>query len=159
MAKEIERKYLVKGSDWKKLAQGKFYCQGYIATLGKQTVRIRIVGEQGYLTLKGKTVGQTRSEFEYPIPLADAREILETLCDRPLIEKIRYKIPQGNLIWEVDEFLGENAGLIIAEVELTEENQKMELPEWIDRQVTDPKYYNSNLAKHPYSQWTDNSHQ
>ncbi len=159
MAKEIERKYLVKGNDWKKLSQGQFYCQGYIATEGKQTVRIRIVGEQGYLTLKGESIGQTRSEFEYPIPLADAREILETLCDRPLIEKIRYKIPQGNLIWEVDEFLGENAGLIIAEVELTEEHQEIELPEWIDRQVTAPRYYNSNLAKHPYSQWTDNSHQ
>ena len=155
MAKEIERKYLVKGNDWKKLSQGQFYCQGYIATEGKQTVRIRIVGEQGYLTLKGESIGQTRSEFEYPIPIADAREILDTLCDRPLIEKIRYKIPQGNLIWEVDEFLGENAGLIIAEVELTDENQEIELPEWIDRQVTAPKYYNANLAKHPYSQWTD----
>ncbi len=153
MAKEIERKYLVKGNDWKKLSQGQFYCQGYIATKGKQTVRIRIIGEQGYLTLKGANIGSTRSEFEYPIPIADAREILDTLCDRPLIEKHRYKIPQGDLIWEVDEFLGENAGLIIAEVELTDENQEIELPEWIDRQVTDPKYYNANLAKHPYSQW------
>ena len=153
MAKEIERKYLVKGNDWQKLAQGVFYCQGYIGTIGKQTVRIRIVGEQGYLTLKGANIGQTRSEFEYPIPLADAQEILATLCDRPLIEKIRYKIPQDNLIWEVDQFLGDNAGLIIAEVELTDENQEIELPEWIDRQVTDAKYYNSNLAKHPYSQW------
>ena len=153
MAQEIERKYLVKGTAWKKLAQGNFYCQGYIATVGKQTVRVRIIGEQGYLTLKGASIGQTRSEFEYPIPLADAREILDTLCDRPLIEKIRYKIPQGDLIWEVDEFLGENAGLIIAEVELTDENQEVELPEWIERQVTDPKYYNANLAKHPYSKW------
>ncbi len=155
MAKEIERKYLVKGDRWKALTEGVLYCQGYISTLGKQTVRIRIIGEQGYLTLKGENIGQTRSEFEYPIPIADAREILETLCDRPLIEKIRYKIPQGDLIWEVDEFLGENAGLIIAEVELADENQEIELPEWIDRQVTDPKYYNSNLAKYPYSQWQD----
>ncbi len=153
MAKEIERKYLVKGNDWKKLSQGQFYCQGYIATKGKQTVRIRIIGEQGYLTLKGANIGSTRSEFEYPIPIEDAREILDTLCDRPLIEKYRYKIPQGDLIWEVDELLGENAGLIIAEVELTDENQEIELPAWIDRQVTDPKYYNANLAKHPYSQW------
>ena len=153
MAKEIERKYLVKNNDWQKLAQGVFYCQGYISTTGKQTVRVRIVGEQGYLTLKGENIGQTRSEFEYSIPLADAQEILETLCDRPLIEKIRYKIPLGDLIWEVDQFLGDNAGLIIAEVELTDENQEIDLPEWIDRQVSDPKYYNANLAKYPYSQW------
>ncbi|ELS03584.1 hypothetical protein Xen7305DRAFT_00033080 [Xenococcus sp. PCC 7305] len=155
MAKEIERKYLVKNSDWKKLAQGTFYCQGYISTLGQQTVRVRIIGEQGYLTLKGKNVGSTRSEFEYPIPIAEAKEILETLCDRPFIEKMRYKIPQGNLVWEVDEFLGDNAGLIIAEVELTDENQEINLPDWIDHQVTAAKYYNSNLAKHPYSQWQD----
>ena len=153
MAKEIERKYLVKGNQWKTLAQGMVYRQGYIPTLGKQTVRVRIVGNQGYLTIKGENVGPTRSEFEYPIPVEDAAEMLHTLCDRPLIEKTRYKIPQGDLVWEVDEFAGENAGLVIAEVELQEENQQIELPEWIERQVTDPKYYNSNLAKHPYSKW------
>ena len=153
MAKEIERKYLVKNNDWQKLAQGVFYCQGYIPTTGKQTVRVRIVGEQGYLTLKGENIGQTRSEFEYPIPLADAQEMLATLCDLPLIEKMRYKIPQGDLVWEVDQFLGDNTGLIIAEVELTDENQEIDLPEWIDCQVSDPKYYNANLAKYPYSQW------
>ncbi len=153
MAKEIERKYLVKGNQWKTLAQGMVYRQGYIPTVGKQTVRVRIVGNQGYLTIKGENVGATRSEFEYPIPVEDAAEMLHTLCDRPLIEKTRYKIPQGDLVWEVDEFAGENAGLVIAEVELQEENQQIELPEWIERQVTDPKYYNSNLAKHPYSKW------
>ncbi len=153
MAKEIERKYLVKGNQWKTLAQGMVYRQGYIPTVGKQTVRVRIVGNQGYLTIKGENVGATRSEFEYPIPVQDAAEMLHTLCDRPLIEKTRYKIPQGDLVWEVDEFAGENAGLVIAEVELQEENQQIELPEWIERQVTDPKYYNSNLAKHPYSKW------
>ena len=153
MAKEIERKYLVKGNQWKTLAQGMVYRQGYIPTVGKQTVRVRIVGNQGYLTIKGENVGATRSEFEYPIPVEDAAEMLNTLCDRPLIEKTRYKIPQGDLVWEVDEFAGENAGLVIAEVELQEENQQIELPEWIEGQVTDPKYYNSNLAKHPYSKW------
>lgn len=153
MAKEIERKYLVKGNQWKTLAPGVVYRQGYIPTVGKQTVRVRIVGNQGYLTIKGENVGPTRSEFEYPIPVEDAAEMLHTLCDRPLIEKTRYKIPQGDLVWEVDEFAGENAGLVIAEVELQEENQQIELPEWIERQVTDPKYYNSNLAKHPYSKW------
>lgn len=153
MGQEIERKYLVKNNDWKNLAQGILYRQGYIPTLGKQTVRVRIAGDRGYLTIKGENIGETRSEFEYPIPLEDAAEMLDTLCDRPLIEKTRYKIPIGELIWEVDEFTGENQGLIIAEVELQAENQEIELPTWIEAQVTDPKYYNSNLAKHPYSEW------
>ncbi len=153
MAKEIERKYLVKGQDWKQLASGTVYRQGYIATTGTQTVRIRVIDQQGYLTIKGANQGIIRSEFEYPIPVNDAEEILETLCDRPLIEKIRYKIPQDNLIWEVDEFLGDNAGLVIAEIELTDPQQKISLPPWIDRQVTDPKYFNSNLVKHPYKDW------
>ena len=153
MGKEIERKYLVKSNEWKNLAQGVVYRQGYIATVGKQTVRVRIAGNQGYLTIKGENIGVTRSEFEYLIPVKDAAEMLDTLCDRPLIEKTRYKIPIGDLIWEVDEFTGENAGLVIAEVELQSENQVIELPPWIDRQVTDPKYYNSSLAKYPYSQW------
>ena len=153
MGKEIERKYLVKSNEWKNLAQGVVYRQGYIATVGKQTVRVRIAGNQGYLTIKGENIGTTRSEFEYPIPVKDAAEMLDTLCDRPLIEKTRYKIPIGDLIWEVDEFTGENKGLVIAEVELQSENQVIELPQWIDRQVSDPKYYNSSLAKYPYSQW------
>ncbi|MDJ0743285.1 MAG: CYTH domain-containing protein [Xenococcaceae cyanobacterium MO_167.B27] len=153
MGKEIERKYLVKGNQWKNLAQGVVYRQGYIPTVGNTTVRVRIVGNQGYLTIKGENIGETRSEFEYPIPVEDAEEMLNSLCDRPLIEKTRYKIPVGDLVWEVDEFAGENAGLIIAEVELQEENQQIELPEWIARQVTDPKYYNANLVKNPYSKW------
>lgn len=153
MAKEIEYKYLVKGNKWKSLAQGTIYRQGYIPTAGKQTVRVRIIGDQGYLTIKGESIGAVRSEFEYSIPLKDAEEILNGLCDRPIIEKIRYKIPYGDLVWEVDEFLGENAGLIIAEVELADEHQEIILPDWIDRQVSDPKYFNSNLAKYPYSQW------
>ena len=153
MGIEIERKYLVKGNQWKSLAEGIVYKQGYIVTVGKQTVRVRIVGDRGYLTIKGANVGTVRSEFEYAIPLQDAEEMLNTLCDRPLIEKIRYKIPYGDLVWEVDEFLGDNAGLIIAEVELTSADQKVDLPEWIDKQVTDAKYFNSNLAKYPYSKW------
>ena len=153
MAQEIERKYLVKGDKWRSLAQGVGYCQGYIATTGKQTVRVRIIGGRGYLTIKGENKGRTRAEFEYAIPVEDAREMLDTLCDRPLIEKTRYKIPVGNLVWEVDEFAGDNQGLIIAEVELESEAQEISLPDWIEREVSDPKYYNSNLAKHPYSKW------
>jgi adenylate cyclase len=153
MPKEIERKYLVRGNQWQNLAEGLIYRQGYIATVGKQTVRVRIIGEQGYLTIKGENIGAVRSEFEYPIPIEDAEEMLDSLCDRPLIEKVRYKIAYEGLVWEVDEFLGENAGLIIAEVELTNEHQEITLPDWIDRQVSDPKYFNVNLVKHPYSKW------
>ena len=153
MGKEIERKFLVKGNKWRSLGKGVLYRQGYIPTSGKETVRVRIIGETGYLTIKGKTVGHSRLEFEYSIPLQDAQEMLDHLCSHPLIEKKRYKIPQGDLVWEVDEFLGENEGLIIAEVELETENQTITLPDWIEREVNEPKYYNANLAKHPYSQW------
>ena len=154
MATEIERKFLVKGDQWRSLATGTGYRQGYISTKETgTTVRVRIAGDRGYLTIKGTTVGASRAEFEYPIPVEDAREMLDTLCDRPLIEKTRYRIQQGELTWEIDEFAGENRGLILAEVELDDENQTVELPEWIDREVSDPKYFNVNLAKHPYRQW------
>lgn len=153
MGIEIERKYLVKGNQWKTLATGIVYKQGYIATVGRQTVRVRIAGDKGYLTIKGANVNTVRSEFEYAIPLEDAEEMLNTLCDRPLIEKIRYKIPYKGLVWEVDEFLGDNAGLVIAEVELTSVDRQVDLPDWIDKQVKDAKYFNSNLAKHPYKLW------
>jgi CYTH domain-containing protein len=154
MATEIERKFLVKGDGWRGLAEGQYYCQGYIPTKDGRTVRVRIVGERGYLTIKGPAVGNTRSEFEYPIPVEDAREILETLCERPYIEKTRSKIVVGELTWEVDEFAGENQGLILAEVELNGENQEVELPDWIDKEVSgDARYFNSNLAKNPWSSW------
>ncbi|NWF60184.1 MAG: CYTH domain-containing protein [Fischerella sp.] len=153
MAKEIERKFLLKGDDWRKLAEGSVYRQGYIPTQGA-TVRVRIVGNQGYLTIKGPSVKYSRSEFEYPIPIEDAKEMLETLCDRPLIEKIRYKVEWGGLIWEIDEFEGVNKGLILAEVELSDEKQEIELPSWIGEEVSsNPRYYNRNLVKYPFSQW------
>ncbi|AUT01949.1 adenylate cyclase [Nostoc sp. CENA543] len=153
MAKEIERKFLVKGDAWRQLAEGSLYRQGYIASQGT-TVRVRIVKNQGYLTIKGPTVNYSRSEFEYPIPLADAQEMLDTLCVRPLIEKTRYKINVNDLVWEVDEFAGVNKGLILAEVELTDESQQIELPDWIGEEVSgNPKYYNSYLVKHPFSEW------
>ena len=118
------------------------------------TIRVRIIGEEAYLTIKSKTEGISRNEFEYPIPLEDAQIILDTLCDRPLIEKIRYKIDYDNLIWEVDEFKGENQGLILAEVELENENQTINIPDWVGEEVShDPRYYNVNLVKHPYQTW------
>ncbi len=150
MATEIERKFLVQGDEWRGLGVGVIYRQGYVANINGRTVRVRVVGEQGYLTIKGPTIGKSRAEFEYKIPVEDAEELLETLCDRPLIEKTRYKINIGNLIWEVDEFGGENQGLILAEVELETENQSIDIPHWIGKEVTsDPRYYNVNLVKNP----------
>ena len=162
MGTEVERKYLVKLAEWRsQKAQlqsrssnfGQKYCQGYIPTHNGTTVRIRLIGDQGYLTIKSKTVGYTRAEFEYPIPASDAQSMLQNLCLKPLIEKIRYKIPIGNLTWEVDEFLGDNAGLIIAEVELENEQQQINLPSWIKREVNDKRYFNSYLVQHPYNKW------
>jgi adenylate cyclase len=154
MATEIERKFLVTGEGWRSLGTGQLYCQGYIPTQGNQTVRVRIVGTQGYLTLKGPAVGITRPEFEYPIPLEDAQTLLTTLCEPPLIDKIRYRIPWGDRVWEVDEFKGDNAGLILAEVELEYEGQPLDVPEWIGAEVTgDPRYYNARLVKSPFKLW------
>jgi adenylate cyclase len=154
MPQEIERKFLVIGDAWRPLGHAQRYCQGYIPTVGKQTVRARIAGDKGYLTLKGPAVGFTRPEFEYEIPLAEAQAILDTLCEPPLIEKIRYRIPMKDLVWEVDEFLGDNAGLILAEIELLSEDQPFWRPEWIGPEVTgDVRYYNSTLAKHPFKTW------
>ncbi|GAX37694.1 CYTH domain-containing protein [Nodularia sp. NIES-3585] len=154
MPQEIERKYLLKEDSWRKNAQGSVYSQGYIATKDKVTVRVRIVGKQGYLTIKGPSVECSRLEFEYPIPLEDAQEMLNTLCQKPFIEKIRYKLEWGGLIWEIDEFEGLNKGLILAEVELSDVNQQIELPPWIGEEVShDPRYFNSYLVTNPFSQW------
>ncbi|XGW00489.1 MAG: CYTH domain-containing protein [Leptolyngbya sp. BL-A-14] len=154
MPTEIERKFLVKGDAWRSLATGTAYCQGYIASTKDRTVRVRVVGTQGYLTIKGSTTGISRAEFEYPIPGEDALELLNTLCDPPLIQKKRYKIEHSGLVWEVDEFEGENQGLIVAEVELLDANQAIVLPDWIGQEVSnDPRYFNANLAKHPFCHW------
>ena len=154
MAIEIERKFLVQGKQWRKLGEGKIYSQGYFPTSKDCTIRVRTIGDKAYLTIKSKTVGNTRSEFEYPIPFNDAQEMLNNLCDRPFIQKTRYKIVQDNITWEIDEFMGENEGLILAEVELKSEKQDIIIPPWIGKEVSgDPKYYNSNLVKYPFSQW------
>jgi CYTH domain-containing protein len=154
MGQEIERKFLVIGDEWRSLAVGTSYAQGYIATVDATSVRARIAGDKGYLTIKGKSEGMTRAEFEYPIPVEDARAILDTLCQKPFIEKTRYKIPIDEVIWEIDEFRGENEGLLIAEVELKSEDQAIDLPPWIGPEVTgDPRYYNSSLVKYPYREW------
>jgi adenylate cyclase len=155
MPQEIERKFLVSGDRWRELAQGVPYRQGYIQRTKEKTVRVRIAGEQAFLTIKGQTVGIARLEFEYPIPVPDALELLEKLGDRPQIEKIRYHIPWEGFVWEVDEFLGENQGLIVAEIELQSEDQAFTQPDWISTEVTEQaRYYNANLVTYPYSQWT-----
>jgi len=154
MPKEIERKFLLKNDAWRQGASGTRYRQGYLSTEKQRTVRIRTIGEQGYLTIKGESVGAARSEYEYPIPLEHANEMLDQLCLRPIIEKVRYKIPFAGLTWEVDEFEGDNAGLVLAEVELESEEQSPQLQEWAGKEVTgDPSYYNTNLIANPYSRW------
>ena len=154
MGKEIERKFLVQGEAWRSLAEGSVYRQGYLSTEKERVVRVRTIGNEGFLTIKGITVGSTRLEYEYPIPVADANEMLDKLCERPLIEKTRYKIESGGHTWEIDEFGGENQGLVVAEVELSAESEAVDLPDWIGEEVTaDPRYFNSNLIAHPFSTW------
>ena len=154
MAKEIERKYLVVGDAWRSLAVGTLFRQGYLSTVKERTVRVRVAGDRGYLTIKGITVGAVRSEFEYEIPRADADQMLDELCEQPLIEKTRHEIEAGDLTWEIDEFAGVNEGLIVAEVELEDEAQEIALPDWSGAEVTnDPRYFNSNLIAHPFSEW------
>jgi adenylate cyclase len=154
MGKEIERKFLIKGDAWRSQAKGTFYRQGYLNSAKERTVRIRTIDDKAFLTIKGLTVGATRSEYEYEIPLADCNAMLDVLAEKPLIEKKRYKVPFEGLTWEIDEFFGDNAGLIVAEVELKSEAQAFKRPEWVGAEVTaDPRYFNSNLIKHPFTRW------
>lgn len=157
MAKEIEKKFLVINDDWKKNAKGTLYRQGYLNSTKERTVRIRTVGDKGFITVKGITKGCTRLEFEYEIPVADCKQMLNILAEKPLIEKTRFKIfSSEGLVWEIDEFHGENEGLVVAEIELPDENTPFEKPEWLGREVSDdPRYFNSNLAAHPYSTWSE----
>ena len=156
MGIEIERKFLVKNSAWRRLATGKHYRQGYLLADSGQAVRVRTIGEKGYLTIKAASTGATRHEYEYEIPLNDAVEMLDNHCLQPLIIKKRYKIPFEGLVWEVDEFEGVNQGLIIAEIELETEDLFFVKPDWIGEQVTvDPRYYNANLIAHPFNTWKE----
>ena len=153
MAQEIERKFLVRTDEWRSLAKATRYRQGYLSSLKERVVRVRTIDDKGFLTIKGINEGLTRLEFEYDIPLADADNLLD-LCEKPIIEKTRSKIPLGGLVWEIDEFFGDNAGLIVAEVELESEDQAFEKPSWIGVEVSgDPRYFNSNLIKNPFTTW------
>ena len=154
MGTEIERKFLLKGEAWRAGAKGTMYRQGYLNSAKERTVRIRTVGDKAFLTIKGITVGATRAEYEYPIPFDECNAMLDALAEKPLIEKKRYKISHGGLTWEIDEFFGDNRGLIVAEVELQSEGQAFDKPDWVGDEVTgDPRYFNSNLIKHPFTQW------
>lgn len=153
MALEIERKFLVNEGDWRN-EKGTRCRQGYLNSTKERTVRVRTIDNKGYLTIKGIPRGAVRVEYEYEIPAAEAEAMLDDLCEKPLIDKKRYKIEYKGLVWEVDEFFGDNQGLIVAEVELESEDQKFEKPEWVRKEVTgDPKYFNANLIHHPYKNW------
>ena len=153
---EIERKFLVKNDSWRTLTDGEYYRQGYLSIDKDRTVRVRETGNQGLLTIKGITKGAQRNEYEYEIPLAEAKRMLDTLCLKPLIEKRRYTIHYEQMAWQVDEFLGENEGLIIAEIELQHADQEFKKPDWLGKEVTaDPAYYNANLVRRPYCHWVE----
>ena len=152
MATEIEKKFRVKEGSWRK-AKGTRYRQGYLNSAKERVVRVRTINDKGYLTIKGLTVGATRLEFEYEIPRRDAEQLLD-ICEKPLIEKTRFTVVQEGFVWEIDEFFGENQGLIVAEVELESEDQEFPRPAWVGEEVTgDPRYFNSNLIKNPYKIW------
>ena len=154
MPLEIERKFLLRTDDWRAQTEGSVrMAQGYLNTDPNRTVRVRLAGDRAFLTVKGPVSGVTRAEFEYPVPPADATGLL-ALCARPLVEKTRHYVRHGGLLWEIDEFTGANAGLILAEVELTSEQQDVPLPDWIGAEVSGQKrYYNSNLITTPYGEW------
>ncbi|OGV56378.1 MAG: adenylate cyclase [Lentisphaerae bacterium GWF2_52_8] len=155
MPKEIERKFLVKCESWRQQTAGPGVevRQGYLDS-GKGSFRVRVAGDKGFITLKAAREGIVRDEFEYEIPVGDAREIIASFCRYPLIEKTRYNVEQDGIIWEIDEFHGDNSGLVIAEVELMSEEQSFTIPSWAGKEVSfDPRYYNQYLTKRPYSKW------
>jgi len=159
--KEIERKFLVRGEEWRALVSGpgRPLCQAYLSTDPDRVVRVRIDGDRAFLTIKGRNKGITRPEYEYAIPVADARELLDLACTVP-VEKIRHHIPSSAGLWEIDEFLGANAGLVVAEIELENDTENPTPPFPVLCEVSGiARYYNSSLARHPYSLWTGSDHE
>lgn len=159
MSAEIERKFLVKNNNWRQHVSRKAkIAQGYLANTEFGSTRVRISGEYAYLNIKSMTLGISRAEFEYPIPVDDADYILNNLCLQPVIEKTRYYIEQDPHLWEIDVFTGENAGLVVAEIELGDVDETFYKPDWIGREVSDdPRYYNVRLVEYPFSQWEPSS--
>ncbi len=157
MAIEIEHKFLLANNDWRQhVSHSTKYRQGYLSALPTSSIRVRTSDDHAWLNIKTATIGTHRHEYEYEIPLADADEILATLCAKPLIEKIRHFVTDDGNLWEIDEFAGDNQGLIVAEIELKQTGQAFTQPAWLGAEVTgDLRYYNNNLAKHPYSEWRE----
>ena len=155
MGQEIERKFLLDSDGWRGEVTGsQRLVQGYVSRGDKSAVRVRIKGERGELNIKHTLDGIHRLEYEYEIPLTDAQELLDHVALRPLIDKVRYHVERGNHLWEIDEFFGDNAGLIVAEIELESADEPFDRPDWLGREVSDdPRYYNSNLSKLPFRQW------
>lgn len=161
MAREIERKFLVNGHQWKAQAYKQVhYAQGYLNDISqpgsKSSVRVRVEGDQAKINIKSLEIGLSRDEYEYDIDLDDAKKMLKTLCVGPVIEKNRYFVTLESHIWEIDVFLGDNEGLVVAEVELESESEIVALPDWIGREVTEfPRYYNISLSQKPYRAWSE----
>ena len=155
MGTEIERKFLVKGDGWRSAATSRAVLrQGYLAAEGGNTVRVRLDGRHGWLTVKGPSEGWRRAEFEYEVPLEDAEALLE-LCGNRVVEKTRCRVPVGEHVWEVDEFMGHNAGLTVAEVELSSESEVVHRPDWVGVEVTgDRRFDNASLSRYPYGEWS-----
>jgi adenylate cyclase len=155
MAIEIERKFLLRDDSWQVAADdGVLIRQGYLAGSEKSSIRVRIAGDKANINIKSATLGITRQEYEYPIPLAEANEMLDTLCEGPLIEKIRYHVFHAKHRWEIDVFSGDNQGMVVAEVELESVGEDFERPDWLGEEVSDDtRYYNVCLVKHPYKDW------
>jgi adenylate cyclase len=151
---EIERRFLLADSAFLEPLEGTYFKQGYIQGRKRSAARIRVLGERAFLTLKGATRGLVRSEYEYEIPVQDAREMLEEFCEKPLIEKVRYEVDFAGNTWEIDVFYGENEGLLMAEIELESAEQEFEKPAWLGREISeDPRYFNSSLVRNPYKKW------
>lgn len=155
MGVEIERKFLVINDKWhERILSESRIKQGYIANQKHVTVRVRVARDSAWLNIKGATSGIRRAEFEYPVPLEDAESMLQQVVQQPYISKTRYKVKCGNHIWDLDLFDDENRGLVMAEVELEDETEPFEMPEWAGEEVSgDPRYYNASLVKNPYTTW------
>jgi len=152
---EIEKKFLLKNNSWRhQVSTSTVFKQGYFGGSGKASLRVRIEGDKANLNIKGATIGVVRQEYEYPIPFSEAEELLMSLCEQPLIEKVRHIVHSATHKWEIDEFKGDNSGLIVAEVELQSEDEIIELPDWVGKEVSaEEKYYNVALQTNPYKNW------
>ena len=155
MPVEIERKFLLKNDNWRAHAeQSTRIRQGYLGALAKASVRIRVEGDHANINIKSAELSMRRMEYEYSIPLEEASEMLDRLCEQPQIDKLRHIVKHGKHVWEIDEFFGDNAGLVVAEIELSDETESFDMPAWAGTDVTqDARYYNVNLVKHPFRRW------